>query len=69
MSAIERAASAAPDAVRQALAATRDYRGVTGTIGYRGGSRIPAKSVTIMRVDGGRQTFVGSVLPQSIPAP
>jgi branched-chain amino acid transport system substrate-binding protein len=42
---------------------------VTGTITYRGGSRIPSKSVTIMRIDGGRERFVGNILPESVPAP
>lgn len=69
MAAIERAGGTSPDAVRRALAATRGYHGVTGTISYRDGSRIPAKSVTIMRIEGGRQIYVGSILPQSIPAP
>ena len=69
MAAIEKAGVTAPAAVRQALAATSGYHGVTGTISYRDGSRIPAKSVTIMRIDGGEQQFVANVLPEAIPAP
>jgi hypothetical protein len=42
---------------------------VTGTISYRNGSRIPAKSVAIIAVDRDRQKFMGSVLPERIPAP
>jgi hypothetical protein len=42
---------------------------VTGTISYRNGSRIPTKSVAIISVDRGRQKFIGSVLPERIPAP
>ncbi len=55
--------------MRKALAATHDFAGVTGTISYRDGSRIPAKSVTIMAVSGGRQSLAASVLPEKIPAP
>ena len=50
MAAIKSAGSTKPQAVRKALAATHDFAGVTGTISYRGGSRIPAKSVSIMAV-------------------
>jgi branched-chain amino acid transport system substrate-binding protein len=69
IAAIEKADSTAPGAVRKALAGTSDFHGVTGTITYRGGSRIPSKSVTIMRIDGGRERFVGNILPESVPAP
>ena len=69
MAAIASAGSSKPQAVRKALAATTDFAGVTGTISYRGGSRIPAKSVSIMSVTKGRQSFVASVLPEKIPAP
>lgn len=69
MAAIRTAGSAQPEAVRKALAATRDFAGVTGTISYRDGSRIPAKSVSIIAVSQGRQTLAASVLPKKIPAP
>jgi branched-chain amino acid transport system substrate-binding protein len=69
LAAIKSAGGTGPDAVRKALAATHDFTGVTGTIGYRAGSRIPAKSVTVMSVIHGRQAFVASVLPEKIPAP
>lgn len=69
MAAIEKAGTVEPGPVRQALAATTGFRGVTGEISYRAGSRIPAKSVTIMRVAGARQQNVGSILPKKIPPP
>ncbi len=69
MAAIKKAGNAEPAAVRKALAATTNFHGVTGTISYRGGSRIPVKSVTIMRVDGGQVRFVENVMPESVPAP
>ncbi len=56
MAAIKSAGSTKPQAVRKALAATHDFAGVTGTISYRGGSRIPAKSVSIIAVKQGRQS-------------
>ena len=69
MAAIASAGSTAPQAVRKALATTKDFAGVTGTISYRGGARIPAKSVTVISVTRGRQSFAASVLPEKIPAP
>jgi branched-chain amino acid transport system substrate-binding protein len=69
MAAIKAAGSSKPLAVRQALAATHDFAGVTGTISYRDGSRIPAKSVSIIAVSGGHQSLAASVLPEKIPAP
>ena len=57
------------DPVRKALAATTHFAGVTGTISYRRGSRIPAKSVSIISVNQGRQSLAASVLPEQIPAP
>ncbi len=69
LAAIEAAGSAKPDAVRKALAATHDFHGVTGTITYRGGSRIPVKSVTVMQVEDVRQIFRGSFVPEKVPAP
>jgi branched-chain amino acid transport system substrate-binding protein len=69
MAAISAAGSTRPKAVRRALAATRDFPAVTGTISYRDGSRIPTKPVTIMSVLQGRQRLAATVLPKSVPAP
>jgi branched-chain amino acid transport system substrate-binding protein len=69
LAAIEAAGSPDPEAVRDSLAATRDFAGVTGTIGYAPGSRIPTKTVTIIGIDDGRQRFVAGVLPEEIPPP
>ncbi len=67
--AVKRAGSGDPERVRQALASTDGYRGVTGTISYREGERIPDKSVTILEVKGGLLKFVKEWMPQSVPAP
>ena len=69
MAAIKSAGSSKPQAVRKALAATHDFPGVTGTISYRNGSRIPAKSVSIIAVSRGRQSLAATVLAKNIPAP
>lgn len=69
MAAIKSAGSTDTEAVRTALAATSGFKGVTGIITYRNGSRIPAKSVTIMKINQGRERFVASILPKEIPAP
>jgi branched-chain amino acid transport system substrate-binding protein len=69
MAAIEQAGSTEPEAVRGALAQTKDFAGVTGRIGYEDGSQIPLKPVTVMRVNGGRQSFQAAILPKSVPPP
>jgi len=69
MAAIDKAGSTNPEAVLRALAETTDFAGVTGTISFAPGSRIPRKSVTIMEVKAGRQHFVAEVLPIQVPPP
>jgi branched-chain amino acid transport system substrate-binding protein len=69
MAAIESAGSNEPRAVREALARTKDFAGVTGKISFAAGNRIPLKSVTIMQVDGGGQRFEAEILPKEVPPP
>jgi branched-chain amino acid transport system substrate-binding protein len=59
--AIRRAGSSEPKAIRNALAATRRFAMVTGTISYARGRRIPAKPVAIVRVQDGRPAFYRTV--------
>ena len=61
--AIERAGSAEPDAIRDALAETQDLDLVTGTISYSEGSRVPTKSVTIMGIQDGEYVAQAEVTP------
>jgi branched-chain amino acid transport system substrate-binding protein len=61
--AIGRAGSTDPLAVRDALAATRDFPAVTGTISYAPDRRTPIKPVTIVEVKDGAVTFVQRVTP------
>ncbi len=50
--AIERAGSAEPAAIREAMTATRDYPAVTGTISYTRDNMVPPKPVSIISVQG-----------------
>lgn len=61
--ALERAGSIDRAKLREALAATRGFEGVTGTITYEKGSRVPKKSVTIIRVARGQLAFAAEVTP------
>jgi branched-chain amino acid transport system substrate-binding protein len=67
--AIKRAGSADPKAIRTALQATKDLAGVTGSISYQEGSRIPQKGVTVILVKDGKFTLAQEVVPQKVPAP
>jgi branched-chain amino acid transport system substrate-binding protein len=69
MTAISKANSTDPEAVRKSLMAIRNYEGVTGTISYSPGSRIPKKSVTILKIDKGNRNFIKQILPTQVPAP
>ncbi len=69
LAAIEAGGSAEPAAVLASLATLGRYRGITGTISYEGGSRIPRKSVTILKVSGGKLGFVEQAVPARVPAP
>jgi branched-chain amino acid transport system substrate-binding protein len=66
---IKRAGSADPKAIRQALNATKDLPGVTGSITFQPGSRIPQKGVTVILVKGGKFTLAQEVVPQKVPTP
>jgi branched-chain amino acid transport system substrate-binding protein len=61
--AIGRAGSAEPAAIRDALAATDGFGGVTGTITYPEGQRKPNKSVTIIQVQDGVYSFAAEITP------
>ncbi len=69
ISAIKRADSLDGAAILTALANTQAFAGVTGTIGFAGGSRIPAKSVFVVEVDGPTQVLAESFVPAVVPDP
>ena len=60
---IERAGSADPAAIQEALEATNGLDAVTGTITYSEDSHVPQKSVTIIGVEGGEFVFQSEVTP------
>jgi branched-chain amino acid transport system substrate-binding protein len=67
--AIKRAGSDDPQAILTALGQTKDFPGVTGSITYQPGSRIPQKGVTVIEVKDGKFTLAKEVVPQKVPAP
>jgi branched-chain amino acid transport system substrate-binding protein len=60
--AIERAGSADPDAIRDQLATTTAYHGVTGEITFSG-SGDPVKSAVIIAIDDGKDHFYQTIDP------
>jgi len=60
--AITRAGSTEGTRVREALASTRDFPGVTGVI-TMDADRNPIKPAVILKVEGGRFRFAGSIAP------
>lgn len=69
MSAIAAAGSADPAAIRTAFDAITGFHGVTGTVSYAGGSAIPRKSVSIVRIEQGRRELVQQMMPAVVPPP
>ncbi len=67
--AIGRAGSTEPAAILRALAATDGFRGVTGTIRYDAGARIPRKTVSIVAIEGGRRSLAAQWDPREVPPP
>jgi len=67
--AIKRAGSVSSKAIRDALAATKGFLGVTGAVTYQPGQRIPQKTVTIVAIKNGVYTLGALVVPQKVPAP
>ncbi|WP_320171057.1 ABC transporter substrate-binding protein [Maridesulfovibrio sp.] len=61
--AIERAGKSDPESVRNSLAATSKFKGVTGEISYPEGVRVPMKTVDIVRYSEGSFSFVEQISP------
>ena len=60
--ALKRAGASDPDGLRQALAATADFPGVTGAITFDS-ERNPRKPGIVIRVDEGKFTYLETVDP------
>ncbi len=67
-SAIRRADSVSPAAVRDAIQATRHFPGVTGSLSYDAGDGVPTKKVTVVCV-GRRPVVVAQFTPGYVPQP
>ena len=69
LDAIARAPALDRDAIRDSLAATKDFPGVTGTINFDAG-RNAVKPIVIIRIgDNGKQSVEAHVSPEDIPVP
>ncbi|MFO0995748.1 MAG: ABC transporter substrate-binding protein [Alphaproteobacteria bacterium] len=68
-SAIERAGRDDPGAVLDALASTRNFKGVTGTFSYADSSHIPTKSVSIVEIRKGKRRLAKEFIPSAVPPP
>jgi branched-chain amino acid transport system substrate-binding protein len=67
--ALKRASADDAKAIRDAIAATKGYAGVTGTISYPNGAQVPAKTVTMITIKDQRSQLAAEVEPGWIPAP
>ncbi|WP_102226633.1 ABC transporter substrate-binding protein [Acidimangrovimonas sediminis] len=67
--AIKRAGSEDPAKIRDAIAATKDYPGITGSITYPDGQGVPQKTVTMIGVKDEKLFLAGEVTPSFIPKP
>jgi branched-chain amino acid transport system substrate-binding protein len=66
--AITRAGSTDATAIQEAMLATKDFPGITGTITFANGSHIPQKGVTLIKIDGGKFTLGAEVVPEVVPS-
>jgi branched-chain amino acid transport system substrate-binding protein len=67
--AIARAGAVEPGKIRDALAATQGYKGITGSISYQPGSRVPDKTVSLIGVKDEKLYLAGEVTPSWIAKP
>lgn len=67
--AIKKINSAEPKKISAGLSLVRKLEGVTGTISYKPGSRVPDKSVALIKVEGGRFATIAKVTPDYLSPP
>jgi branched-chain amino acid transport system substrate-binding protein len=67
--AITRAGSVDSAKIRDALAATQGYKGITGSISYSNGSRVPDKTVSIIGVKDDKLYLAAEITPKWIAKP
>jgi branched-chain amino acid transport system substrate-binding protein len=66
---VQRAATLHSRDIAKALAATRGFHGVTGTISYTEENHVPQKTVWIIRVTQGQRSLAAAFIPEVIPPP
>jgi branched-chain amino acid transport system substrate-binding protein len=69
LTAIVAAGSVDRHAVREALSGIREFSGVSGSMSYPAGSRIPLKSVTVLQIRQGGTELFRQFVPEKVPAP
>jgi len=67
--AVKRAGGTDSAAVKTAIEATKDFKGITGAITFSAASHVPQKGVTVISVKGGKFTLGAEVVPEKVPAP
>jgi branched-chain amino acid transport system substrate-binding protein len=67
--AIKRAGGTDSAAVKAAIEATKDFKGITGAITFAAGSHVPQKGVTVIAVKDGKLTLGAELVPEKVPAP
>lgn len=67
--AIKTAGSAGPAAIEEGLTQIKAFPGVTGTLAYPEGSKVPDKSVAILIVLGGKFRTLATFAPEYLPPP
>jgi branched-chain amino acid transport system substrate-binding protein len=67
--AIQRAGAPEAGKIRDALAATQGYKGITGSISYQPGSRVPQKTVSLIGVKDEKLYLAAEVTPSWIAKP
>lgn len=61
--------SAEPSNIEKGLALIKDFPGVTGSITFAEGSKVPQKGVSVLVVKNGKFETIQSMVPSYIPAP
>ncbi len=69
--AVTKADGVEPTAIRAAIASLENVEGVTGKISYAGTQGMPLRSVSLVRIEGGKRSLVSQGVPAAadVPAP
>ncbi len=67
--AVKRANGTDSAAVKTALEATKDFKGITGSVTFSADAHVPQKGVTMIAIAGGKLTLGAEVVPEKVPAP